>query len=203
MIDKILSISGRPGLFRLVRRGSNNLICESLIDGHTVHAFQRDRVLSLADIAMYSVDAEVPLNTVFRLAKEQTGGKVAPVSTKDSPEAQRAWFRQVFPDFDEDRVRASDIKKFIQWFNLLIETGNDDFSEPVEEEAAEAPAAEAAAEAPAEPAQAEEKKPAKKPATKKPAAAAKPAGVPAKPAAPKASTGAKTAARKAGNTKRG
>lgn len=132
MIDKILAISGKPGLFRLVARGNNMLICESLIDGRRVPALQRDKVLSLADIAMYSVNDEVPLNTVFAKAKELTGGKVAPVALKDSAEAQRAWFEQIFPDYDADRVHAGDIRKFIQWYNILIETGNDDFSEPEE-----------------------------------------------------------------------
>ena len=137
MIDKILSISGKSGLFRLVSRGKNMLICESLIDGHRCPALQRDKVLSLADIAMYTVDGEVPLNTVFGKAKELTGGKIAPVSPKDPAEKQRAWFAEVMPEYDADRVHAGDIRKFIQWFNILIETGNDDFSEPekpVEEE---------------------------------------------------------------------
>ena len=130
MIDKILSISGKSGLFRLVSRGKNMLICESLIDGHRCPALQRDKVLSLADIAMYTVDGEVPLNTVFGKAKELTGGKIAPVSPKDPADKQRAWFAEVMPEYDADRVRAGDIRKFIQWFNILIETGNDDFSEP-------------------------------------------------------------------------
>lgn len=137
MIDKILSISGKSGLFRLVSRGKNMLICESLIDGHRCPALQRDKVLSLADIAMYTVDGEVPLNTVFGKAKELTGGKIAPVSPKDPADKQRAWFTEVMPEYDADRVHAGDIRKFIQWFNILIETGNDDFSEPekpVEEE---------------------------------------------------------------------
>lgn len=152
MIDKILAISGKPGLFRLVARGNNMLICESLIDGRRVPAMQRDKVLSLADIAMYSVADEVPLNTVFAKAKELTGGKIAPVSLKDSAEMQRAWFEQVFPDYDADRVHAGDIRKFIQWYNILIETGNDDFSEVEANDetvveagaAADAPAAESA-----------------------------------------------------------
>ena len=136
MIDKILSISGKSGLFRLVARGNNMLICENLADKRRVPALQRDKVLSLADIAMYTVDGEVSLNTVFGKAKDLTGGKIAPVALSDSAEAQRAWFAQVMPEYDEDRVRACDIKKFIQWYNILIETGNDDFSEP-EESAAE------------------------------------------------------------------
>ena len=130
MIDKILSISGKSGLFRLVSRGKNMLICESLIDGHRCPALQRDKVLSLADIAMYTVDGEVPLNTVFGKAKELTGGKIAPVAPKDPADKQRAWFAEVMPEYDADRVHAGDIRKFIQWFNILIETGNDDFSEP-------------------------------------------------------------------------
>ncbi len=130
MIDKVLSISGKPGLYRLVSRGKNMLICESLIDGRRCPALQHDKVLSLADIAMYTVDGEVPLNTVFGKAKELTGGKIAPVTTKDSAEKQRAWFAEVMPEYDADRVHAGDIRKFIQWYNILIETGNDDFSEP-------------------------------------------------------------------------
>lgn len=130
MIDKILSISGKSGLYRLVSRGKNMLICESLIDGRRCPALQHDKVLSLADIAMYTVDGEVPLNTVFGKAKELTGGKVAPVSTKDPADKQRAWFAEVMPEYDADRVHAGDIRKFIQWYNILIETGNDDFSEP-------------------------------------------------------------------------
>ena len=130
MIDKILSISGKPGLYRLVSRGKNMLICESLIDGRRCPAMQHDKVLSLADIAMYTVDGEVPLNTVFGKAKELTGGKIAPVSPKDPADKQRAWFAEVMPEYDADRVHAGDIRKFIQWFNILIETGNDDFSEP-------------------------------------------------------------------------
>ena len=130
MIDKILSISGKPGLYRLIGRGKNMLICENLADKKRIPALQRDKVLSLADIAMYTVDGEVALNTVFGKAKALTGGKVAPVALNAPADEQRAWFAQVMPEYDADRVRACDIKKFIQWYNILIETGNDDFSEP-------------------------------------------------------------------------
>lgn len=136
MIDNILSISGKPGLFRLVARGKNMLICESLLDGRRFPAMQRDRVLSLGDIAMYSETEEVPLNTIFANAKALTEGKTAPVKHTDAPQALRDWFAQVMPDYDRDRVRDCDIKKFVQWFNILIETGHDDFSEPTEEETA-------------------------------------------------------------------
>lgn len=134
MIERILAISGKPGLYRLVSRGNNMLIVESLIDGRRGPAMQRDRVLSLGDIAMYTVDGEVPLNSVFAKAKELTGGTVAPVTTKDPADAQRAWFAEVMPEYDADRVHAGDIRKFIQWYNILIETGNDDFSDPEQTE---------------------------------------------------------------------
>lgn len=130
MIERILAISGKPGLYRLVSRGKNMLICESLIDGRRCPALARDRVLTLEDIAMYTVDGEMPLYEVFAKAKALTGGKIAPVSTKDPAAVQRAWFAEVMPEYDADRVHAGDIKKFILWYNLLIETGNDDFSAP-------------------------------------------------------------------------
>ena len=79
---------------------------------------------------MQCQSGEVPLNSVFAKAKALTGGTVAPVALNDSAVEQRAWFAKVMPEYDEDRVRAGDIKKFIQWYNILIETGNDDFSEP-------------------------------------------------------------------------
>lgn len=140
MIERILAISGKPGLYRLVSRGKNMLIVESLLDGRRTPALQRDRVLSLGDIAMYTVDGEVSLNSVFARAKELTGGKVSPVGVKDPADQQRAWFAEVMPEYDADRVHAGDIKKFIQWYNILVETGNDDFSEPesTEETAEEA-----------------------------------------------------------------
>lgn len=144
MIDKILAISGKPGLFRLVSRGNNMLICESLVDGRRFPALKSDKVLSLSDISMYATDSDVPLNTIFARAKALTEGKVAPVTHKSDPEEQRAWFAQVFPEYDADRVHTGDIRKFIQWFNCLMETGHDDFSEP---EAAEK-SADAAADAP-------------------------------------------------------
>lgn len=138
MIERILAISGKPGLFRLLSRGKNMLICESLVDGRRVPALQRDRVLSLGDISMYTVDGEEPLYAVFARAKALTEGKVAPVSLKDSAEQQRAWFAEVMPEYDADRVHAGDIRKFIQWYNILIETGNDDFSDPTAQEEASA-----------------------------------------------------------------
>lgn len=142
MIEKILSVSGKPGLYRLIARGNNMLIVESLADGKRGPIHQRDRVLSLGDIAMYTVDGEVSLNSVFAKAKALENGGKCPVGLNDPAVEQRAWFAKVMPEYDEDRVRAGDIKKFIQWYNILIETGNDDFSEPEEKTAEETTAEE-------------------------------------------------------------
>lgn len=173
MIDKILAISGKPGLYRLVSRGNNLLICESLADGHRFPAMRQDKVLSLADIAMYATDSEVPLNTLFARAKQLTAGKTAPVTHKSAQEEQVAWFAQVFPEYDADRVHIGDIRKFIQWFNTLVETGNDDFSEPAaaDEAAPAAPAAPAEAAAPDAAPAATPKKAVQKKAPAAPAAA--------------------------------
>lgn len=139
MKERILSISGKPGLFRLITRGNNMLICESLIDKKRCPALQRDRVLSLSDIAMYTVDGEVALMEVFNKAKVLTGCQKSPVDVKSDPAEQRAWFAEVMPEYDADRVRACDIKKFIQWYNILVEAGYTDFvDEPADEPQAEA-----------------------------------------------------------------
>lgn len=137
MLKNILSISGKPGLFKLVSRGKNMLIVESLNTGKRQPAYSHDKVLSLADIAMFTVEGETPLNEVMEAVKTKENGAVASVSTKATAEELRAWFAGVLPDFDRDRVYPSDIKKLISWYNLLTETGNNDFAPEVEEETAE------------------------------------------------------------------
>ncbi|MGM9804895.1 MAG: DUF5606 domain-containing protein [Candidatus Aphodosoma sp.] len=130
MLKSILSISGKPGLFKLVSHSKNMLVVESLTDGKRFPSHQRDRVISLGDIAMYTETAEVPLHEVLSKLKELENGAVCAVDPKSSPDTLRDFFAKVLPDFDRDRVHPSDIKKLIQWYNLLITSGNDDFSDP-------------------------------------------------------------------------
>ena len=130
MLETILAISGKPGLYKLVSRGNRNLIVESLDAKHQrFPAFSTDRVISLADIAMYTDEEEVPLADVLSAikAKEQ-GGKSSLDAKKASKEQLFEYLGEVLPTFDRDRVFPSDVKKLLQWYDILIENGLDDFS---------------------------------------------------------------------------
>ena len=136
MLKTILAISGKPGLYKLVSRGNRNLIVESLDANHKRQpAFGADRIISLADIAMYTEEEEVPLRQVLTNIKDQEKGAV--VSSLDYKTASKDelfdFMAKVLPSFDRDRVHASDVKKLIQWYNILIENGVRDFSEDLQE----------------------------------------------------------------------
>lgn len=138
MLKTILSISGKPGLFRLISHGKNMLIVESLVDKKRVPAYAKDKVISLGDIAMYTDADEVPLHQVLTNLKNKENGEKASISTSAKPDELRAYFAEVLPNFDRDRVYPSDIKKLISWYNLLISAGITDFTPvEVEEEAQE------------------------------------------------------------------
>ena len=138
MLKTILSISGKPGLFRLISHGKNMLIVESLVGKKRVPAYAKDKVISLGDIAMYTDADEVPLHQVLTNLKNKENGEKASISTSAKPDELRAYFAEVLPNFDRDRVYPSDIKKLISWYNLLIGAGITDFTPvEVEEEAQE------------------------------------------------------------------
>lgn len=140
MLKTILSISGKPGLFKLVSRGKNMLIVESLADKKRVPAYAKDKVISLGDIAIYTDDAEVPLYEVLTSIKNKENGEKASIPTSAKPDELRAYFAEILPNFDRDRVYPSDIKKLISWYNILVGAGITDFTpeEPATEESAEA-----------------------------------------------------------------
>lgn len=135
MLETILAISGKPGLYKLVSRGNNNLIVES-IDAQKKRfpAFAADKVISLADIAMYTDEKEVPLREVLNNIKAKEGGKAASIDyRKASKDELFAYLGEVLPNFDRDRVYPNDAKKLVQWYNLLVENGLDDFDETLQE----------------------------------------------------------------------
>ena len=132
MLKTILSIAGKPGLYRLVSHGKNMLIVESLTDKKRIPAYAKDKVISLGDIAMYTDAEEVPLHEVLTNLKNKENGAKASISTSAKPEELRKFFAEVLPNFDSERVYPSDIKKLIYWYNLLIEAGITDFT-PEEE----------------------------------------------------------------------
>ena len=137
MLKTILSISGRPGLFRLVSHGKNMLIVESLADKKKVPAYAKDKVISLGDIAIYTNDSEVPLHQVLNNILKKENGAKASIKTSATPDELRDYMAEILPEFDHDRVYPSDIKKLIMWYNLLIDSGFKDFT-PLEELAAKA-----------------------------------------------------------------
>lgn len=129
MLQTILAISGKPGLYKLVSRAKNSLIVEVLDETHRrIPAFATDRITSLADIAMYTDTDDVPLHKVLTSLKTLEDGKAASINIKKaSGDELREYFAKVLPDFDRDRVHNSDIKKLIQWYNILIANGISDF----------------------------------------------------------------------------
>ena len=129
MLKTILSISGKPGLYKLISQGKNMLIVESISeDKKRFPAYGNEKVISLADIAMYTNDAEVPLKEVLASVLKKENGEVASIDTKKSSSDQlRAYFAEILPDFDRDRVYVTDIKKLVNWYNVLVTNGITDF----------------------------------------------------------------------------
>ena len=145
MLKTILSIAGRPGLFRLVNRGKNMLIVESIVTGKRTPAYAHDKVISLGDISMYTVEEDAPLAQVLEAVKVKEEGKPVDVKALGGDAGIREYFGEILPDFDRERVYTTDIKKLLSWYNILVAAGLTDFL-PAEEEAA-ATEAEAAPEA--------------------------------------------------------
>lgn len=135
MLETILAISGKPGLYKLVSRGNHNLIVETLdTQKKRFPAFAADKIISLADIAMYTDEKEVPLREVLNNIKAKESGKTTSIDyRKASKDELFAFLGEVLPNFDRDRIYPSDVKKLIQWYNILIENGLTDFDEALKE----------------------------------------------------------------------
>lgn len=138
MLKTILSIAGRPGLFKLVNQGKNMLIVESLQTGKRTPAYAHDKVISLGDIAIYTVENDVPLTEVFASIKEKNNGEQVDIKAIGDDSKLRAYFKEILPDFDEDRVYTNDIKKVFTWYNQLIAAGISDFTTEVPAEETDA-----------------------------------------------------------------
>lgn len=135
-LDKILSITGKPGLYNLVTQTRSGFVAESLLDGKKITVGLRNNVSVLSEIAIYTLEEELPLREVFqKIQVKEKGGKTAIPHKSDKIELEEYFF-EVLPNYDEDRVYASDIKKVIQWYNILQENGITDFSENDDEDAA-------------------------------------------------------------------
>ncbi len=134
-LNQILTISGMPGLYQLQSRTRSGFLALSLLDGKHISIGLRNNVSLLSEIAIYTLQEERPLEEVFKAIKEKENGQKTTISHKATNEELEAYFFSVIPDYDEDRVYPSDIKKIIQWYNLLIDKG---FLEETSEEEAQA-----------------------------------------------------------------
>ena len=134
MKQTILSIARKPGLYKLVSRGKNNLIVETLEEPHRrMPVFNSDRVTSVADIAMYTEEDDVPLMNVMVSIRDKEESKPCSISFKKATsEELSAYFAEVLPTFDRDRVHDSDIRKLLQWYDLLVKNGITDFEDDLE-----------------------------------------------------------------------
>ncbi len=142
-METILSIAGKPGLYKLVSRGKATLIVETIDNAHRrIPAFATDRVTSLGDIAMYTDSEDIALWEVLAKVGEKEGLKEASLNyRKCSSKELRDYFSEVLPNFDQERVHDSDIKKLLQWYNILVTNGYTDFKAvlaPAEDESAAA-----------------------------------------------------------------
>jgi hypothetical protein len=135
-LSKILSIAGKPGLFKLVGESKNGIVVESLTDGKRVPAFSHERISSLKEISIYTNDEDMPLYDIFKNLFEKLNERPVENPKKLSSKDLKALFADVVPDYDEDAVYASDMKKVFTWYNQLLEKEILDFTE-VDENATE------------------------------------------------------------------
>lgn len=136
-LSKILSIAGKPGLFEIISQSRGGVVVASLDDGKKMTVGQTQRVSTLSDISVYTVDGDEPLKDILKSFHEFSGGEPIEISLNDSDEL-RNFFTGILPDHDEDRVYASDIKKMVKWYNLLLKENMLDFSEDEAEENSDA-----------------------------------------------------------------
>ncbi len=127
-LSKILSISGKPGLYETLAQTKNGLVVESLTDGKKFTAFSHEKISSMEEISIYTTDEDRPLKEILKtIFEKQNGEKV--LSHKSSATELKTFFKEMVPDYDEDNVYISDIKKVVNWYNTLVEHKLLDFEE--------------------------------------------------------------------------
>lgn len=146
MLRKILAIAGRPGLFEIISQGKNMIVVEDVITKKRIPAHQRDKLMSLGDIAMYTDDGDIPLGEILDKVYANRNGEKINIKELTASKGLRSLFEEIVPDYDKDRVYESDIKKLFQWYNILVEAGFKEFAMKEEEETEEGADEEKAAE---------------------------------------------------------
>lgn len=118
ILKEIISVPGMNGLYKIIANNKNGFIVESLQDGKRTMVSSNQRIMTLADISVFTKDGEVSLRDVFKKAQEVSGNKLE-VDPKGDVNKLKEYFKKIVPDFDEEKVYASDIKKMISWFDVL------------------------------------------------------------------------------------
>jgi hypothetical protein len=131
----IIAISGKSGLYRVLAQGKNNIIVESLEDKKRVPAYASDRISALDDISIYTYDDDKPLKEILVSIFEKEEGKET-LSHKEDQNKLKSYLLEILPNYDQERVYSSDIKKIFQWYNLLLKAGALVIEEEKEEEEA-------------------------------------------------------------------
>ncbi|WOC39874.1 DUF5606 domain-containing protein [Polaribacter sp. HL-MS24] len=122
--NKIIAVTGKPGLFEVVSQTKTGVIVESLVDKKRFPVVSSQNISMLENIAIYTYEEEVLLLSVFKTIFEKEEGKEC-ISHKENSKNLVAYFSEVLPNYDEERVYTSNIKKVIQWYNLLVKAGLD------------------------------------------------------------------------------
>jgi len=118
-LEEILSIGGKPGLYKLIKATRQGVLVESLIDGKRMPVSQRAEVSALSDIAIYTYEEEIPLADIFDKVYDKEEGGLAIDAKKASTEELKAYMEEILPTFDQERVYPSHLKKLFTWYNTL------------------------------------------------------------------------------------
>jgi len=121
-LEGIISVSGKPGLFKVISKKKTGLVVESIPDGKKLNVFALDKVSALEDISIYTYDDDIPLKEVYTKLYSIEEGKKS-IDHKDAPEVLKNKMLEILEDYDQDRVYHSDLKKLFQWYNMLITAG--------------------------------------------------------------------------------
>tara|TARA_B100001093_G_scaffold520136_1_gene613025 strand:+ start:2667 stop:3086 length:420 start_codon:yes stop_codon:yes gene_type:complete len=133
-LNKIIAIGGKPGLFKLLTQTKSGFVAESLTDGKRLTVNLRNQVSVLSEISVFTLEEEKPLIEVFELLRQKENGNNTSTSHKAAKYALEEYFFEILPNYDEDRVYPSDIKKIIRWYNILVDHKLLDTSEDIEQE---------------------------------------------------------------------
>lgn len=128
MLKEILYVSGKPGLYKMVSQGKNLMVIESLSDGKRIPVFSSDKLVYLKDIAIFTENGEIPLSEVFEKIKVKENGAKCAVDAKSGNEKLVQYLEEILPDYDKNKVYPSDIRKLINWYNILVEAKLTDFA---------------------------------------------------------------------------